>query len=157
VQARVLSTLLTEMDGLAGGDGVLVVGATNRVDLLDDALLRPGRFDEIIRVDRLTDADRLAVLRIHARRLPTAPDLDLVLVSQRMSTASGAQVQAVCQEAALRALRRAVVGRSKVPDSVEQPPQKPMSSSSVSVGMDDFWAAIQSVLASPSSAVHGYR
>jgi transitional endoplasmic reticulum ATPase len=105
VQSRVLSTLLTEMDGLASSNGVLVVGATNRLDLLDDALLRPGRFDEILAVDGLSDADRLAVLRIHAARVPGAADVDLQRVAQWMPNATGAEVKSVCQEAALCAMR----------------------------------------------------
>eukprot|EP00173_Palmaria_palmata_P003085 Plantae.Rhodophyta-Palmaria_palmata.ctg3211.p2 GENE.Plantae.Rhodophyta-Palmaria_palmata.ctg3211~~Plantae.Rhodophyta-Palmaria_palmata.ctg3211.p2 ORF type:complete len:221 (-),score=35.61 Plantae.Rhodophyta-Palmaria_palmata.ctg3211:1394-1972(-) len=105
VQSRVLSTLLTEMDGLASSTGVLVVGATNRVDLLDDALLRPGRFDEIIEIPALSDEDRLAVLRIHSGKLPLGIEVDLERLSKSMPNATGAQVQAVCQEAALCALR----------------------------------------------------
>lgn len=143
VQSRVLSTLLTEMDGLAGSDGVLVVGATNRVDLIDDALLRPGRFDEIIHVGYLTDADRLAALRVHTRSLPTSPDFDLALAAQWMSGASGAQVAAVCQEAAMHALRKSLV-LSECEAAVN--PVALRKAPAIAVGMNDIREAIETVL-----------
>lgn len=105
VQQRVLSTLLTEMDGIVSAQGVLVVAATNRVDLLDDALLRPGRFDDILKVDLPDQQTRLDILRIHTQSMTLHPDVDLHLIASRTARFSGADLKALCTEAALSALR----------------------------------------------------
>ncbi|PXF39980.1 Spermatogenesis-associated protein 5-like protein 1 [Gracilariopsis chorda] len=105
VQQRVLSTLLTEMDGIVSAQGVLVIAATNRVDLLDDALLRPGRFDDILKVHLPDEHTRLGILRIHTRSLSLHPDIDLHLIARRTPRYSGADLKALCTEAALSALR----------------------------------------------------
>lgn len=105
VKDRVLSTLLTEMDGLSGLHGVLVIGATNRIDLLDEALLRPGRFDEILHVQLPDTCERLSIMEIHARRLPLASDVELAAIVDKLDKASGADIAAICQEAGLLAMR----------------------------------------------------
>lgn len=109
VQERVLSTLLTEMDGIVSVDGVLVIGATNRVDLLDDALLRPGRFDEILKVPLPREAARLQILKIHSATLPLADDVDLEFLARETEGKSGAEVQSLCEEAGLAAIRERYV------------------------------------------------
>ncbi|MEM2082699.1 MAG: CDC48 family AAA ATPase [Candidatus Bathyarchaeia archaeon] len=103
---RVISQLLTEMDGIEALENVVVIGATNRPDILDPAVLRPGRFDRLIYVPP-PDADNLErILRIHTRRMPLAKDVDLKQLARTMIGYSGADVEAVCREAAINALRR---------------------------------------------------
>jgi transitional endoplasmic reticulum ATPase len=106
VKDRVLSTLLTELDGITSSRGVVVIGATNRVDLLDDALLRPGRFDEIVHVGLPNAGERCEILRIHASRLPLASDTNVEDIAGALPEGcSGAEIAALCQEAGLLALR----------------------------------------------------
>ena len=119
VGARVLSQLLHEMDGIQPLTNVLVVAATNRPDLVDPALLRPGRFDALIHVSLPDEPGRLHVLQIHTKRMPLAADVDLPALAARTgdtwSTAgySGAELAALCREAALSSLEESV-GASEV-------------------------------------------
>lgn len=112
VQERVLSTLLTEMDGVVSASGVLVVGATNRVDLLDDALLRPGRFDDVLEVSTPDESARLQILKIHCSKLPLAEDVDLARIAMQAVGRSGADLMSICKEAGLAALREQYSGES---------------------------------------------
>ncbi|TMW62911.1 hypothetical protein Poli38472_005529 [Pythium oligandrum] len=105
---RVLSTMLNEMDGVESAEGLLVIGATNRPDCIDAALLRPGRFDRILFVDLPTERDRYAILQIHTKRMTLHEDVDLVQIAQDTSFFSGAELENVCREAALRALRESI-------------------------------------------------
>ena len=105
VQLRVLSTLLNEMDGVAPLERVLLIGATNRPDLLDAALLRPGRFDEQLLVPPPDEAGRGQVLAVHTRRMPLAADVELGPLAARTAGWSGAQLAALCREAGMEALR----------------------------------------------------
>lgn len=105
VQQRVLSTLLTEMDGIVRVEGVLVIGATNRVDLLDDALLRPGRFDDVVEVGLPDVEGRLEILRIHSARMPLGNDVDLHRIAKETAGMSGAELKGIVEQAGLRALR----------------------------------------------------
>lgn len=105
VQERVLTTMLTEMDGIASASGVLVIGATNRIDLLDDALLRPGRFDDILKVGLPDERARLQILRIHCSKLAIAEDVDLAMLAKHTLGKSGADLVSICKEASLAALR----------------------------------------------------
>ncbi|ORZ12217.1 P-loop containing nucleoside triphosphate hydrolase protein [Absidia repens] len=106
VQERILSTLLNEMDGVELAESVLVVGATNRPDMLDAALLRPGRFDRLIYVPPPDLEARLEILQIHTRQIPLADDVDLNVISLMTELYTGADLQNVCREAAMMALRR---------------------------------------------------
>ncbi|CDF35573.1 unnamed protein product [Chondrus crispus] len=120
VQERVLTTLLTEMDGIVSASGVLVVGATNRLDLLDDALLRPGRFDDILQVGLPDESARLQILQIHCSKLPLADDVHLADIAKRAIGKSGADLMSVCKEASLAALRehyRKGISSIKAPES----------------------------------------
>ncbi|KAJ1800436.1 hypothetical protein LPJ59_001094 [Coemansia sp. RSA 2399] len=104
VQERVLSTMLNEMDGVEATHGVVVVGATNRIDLLDAALLRPGRFDKVVYVPPPDHAARIDILKIKMRAMPVdAVDVDAL--ARRTEGYSGADLDNVCREAALLALR----------------------------------------------------
>lgn len=108
VAERVLSQFLSEMDGLEELNGVFVMGATNRVDLIDDAMLRPGRFDEIIELGLPDEDARLQILSIHLRNKPLNPTIQIDQLAARCFDASGAELAAVCNRAALNALRRTV-------------------------------------------------
>ncbi|KAI8374450.1 P-loop containing nucleoside triphosphate hydrolase protein [Radiomyces spectabilis] len=105
VQERVLSTLLNEMDGVETAESVLVVGATNRPDMLDAALLRPGRFDQLVYVPPPDFEARCEILRIHTRHMPLADDVDLQVIAQMTDLYTGADLCNVCREAAMIALR----------------------------------------------------
>ncbi|EQC39107.1 hypothetical protein SDRG_03315 [Saprolegnia diclina VS20] len=102
---RVLSTLLNEMDGVEATDGLLVIGATNRPDMIDAALLRPGRFDRVLYVPLPEAADRLHILKIHTAHARLSADVDLMAIAHSTPYFSGAELENVCREAALLALR----------------------------------------------------
>ncbi|CAO3609344.1 unnamed protein product [Cunninghamella echinulata] len=106
VQERILSTLLNEMDGVETAESVLVVGATNRPDMLDAALMRPGRFDKLIYVPPPDYEARLEILQIHTRKMPLENDVNLKAISLMTDMYTGADLQNVCREAAMMALRR---------------------------------------------------
>ena len=112
--ARLLSTLLTEMDGLELATGVLVLAATNRPEAIDAALLRPGRFDLILYVPPPDREGRLEALRVHTRAMPLAPDADLAAVAAAAERYTGAELAAVCREAAICALREDMEGAACV-------------------------------------------
>ncbi|KAI9500894.1 P-loop containing nucleoside triphosphate hydrolase protein [Coemansia spiralis] len=105
VQERLLSTLLNEMDGVEMAEGVLVIGATNRIDMIDTALLRPGRFDQILYVPPPDSDARKGILQIKTRRVPLADTVDLARLAERTEGFSGADLDNLCREAALLALR----------------------------------------------------
>jgi transitional endoplasmic reticulum ATPase len=108
VAERVLSQFLTEMDGLEELKGVFVIGATNRADLIDPAMLRPGRFDEIIELGLPDEDARQKILEVHLRNKPLGENIRAEDLAARCHDASGAELAAVCNRAALAALRRAV-------------------------------------------------
>ncbi len=103
---QTLNQLLVEMDGFDGNEGVIVIAATNRSDVLDPALLRPGRFDRQILVGRPDVKGREAILRVHARNKPLSDDVDLKVVAQQTPGFAGADLENVLNEAALVAARR---------------------------------------------------
>jgi len=104
-QSQALNQLLTEMDGFTRGEGTIVVGATNRPDDLDAALLRPGRFDRTVSVDRPDETGRAAILAVHARGRPLAEDIDMVALARRAVGFTGADLESVVNEGALLAAR----------------------------------------------------
>jgi transitional endoplasmic reticulum ATPase len=105
VTDRMVNQLLTEMDGMMTLKEVVVIGATNRPDILDPALLRPGRFDRVIYVPPPDKQARLQILKVHTRSMPLAPDVDLNQLAALTEGYSGADLEAVCREAALSAAR----------------------------------------------------
>nr|NAZ25711.1 AAA family ATPase [Thermofilum sp.] len=107
VTDRIVNQLLTEMDGLERLEGVVVIAATNRPDIIDPALLRPGRFDRLIYVPPPDEKARLEILKVHTRRMPLAEDVDLLEIAKKTEGYTGADLAAVCKEAALAALREA--------------------------------------------------
>ena len=102
---QTLNQLLVEMDGFEGNEGVIVLAATNRADVLDPALLRPGRFDRQIRVSNPDKRARSQILKVHARNKHFAPDVDFDNIAQRTPGFSGAELANVLNEAALLAVR----------------------------------------------------
>lgn len=103
---QTLNQLLVEMDGFSGNEGVIVIAATNRSDVLDPALLRPGRFDRQILVGHPDVNGREAILKVHARNKPLAEDVDLKVIAQQTPGFAGADLENVLNEAALVAARR---------------------------------------------------
>ncbi len=108
---QTLNQILSEMDGFQPTETVIVMAATNRPDVLDAALLRPGRFDRHITVDRPTWKGRLEILKVHTRNKPLSDQVDLERVARNMVGMSGAELKNLCNEAALLAVRG---GRNKV-------------------------------------------
>jgi len=106
VTERVVNTILAEMDGLEELQGVVVIGATNRPNLLDPALLRPGRFDELVYVPVPNEASRLHILRIQTKGMPLADDIDLESIARRTQGYTGADLADVVRRAGLLALRK---------------------------------------------------
>jgi len=121
---QTLNQLLVEMDGLAADDPVrvLVIGATNRPDLLDPALLRPGRFDRVVHVDLPDREGRLHILKIHARGKPLARDVDLEGVARDTYGFSGAHLENVLNEAAILAMRagKAHIGQAELREAIDK-------------------------------------
>ncbi|HXW98862.1 MAG TPA: AAA family ATPase, partial [Methanomicrobiales archaeon] len=106
VERRVVAQLLTMMDGLEERGQVVVIGATNRVDAIDPALRRPGRFDREIEIGVPNEVDRAEILKIHTRGMPVAKDVELPKLSQQTHGFVGADLAALAREGAIRALRR---------------------------------------------------
>lgn len=102
---QTLNQLLTEMDGFEGNNGVIILAATNRPDSLDPALTRPGRFDRRVPVELPDLKGREAILRVHARKIKVASDIDYEKIARMASGASGAELANIVNEAALRAVR----------------------------------------------------
>ncbi len=124
---QTLNAMLVEMDGFEANSGVIIMAATNRPDVLDPALIRPGRFDRQVTVDRPDLKGREAILKVHSRLVVLSPDVDLLVISQRTSGFSGADLANLINEGALLAARR---GKK-------------------SVTMDDLTEAIDRVFAGP--------
>lgn len=105
---QTLNQLLVEMDGIGSSEQILVIGATNRIDILDPAILRPGRFDRIVRVDLPDKEGRLHILKIHTQGKPLAADVDLDELARECYGFSGAHIESLVNEAAINAHRRNV-------------------------------------------------
>ncbi|GLX51926.1 ATP-dependent zinc metalloprotease FtsH [Streptomyces hygroscopicus subsp. hygroscopicus] len=103
---QTLNQILTEMDGFSGSEGVIVIAATNRADILDPALTRPGRFDRVVTVAPPDRAGREAILRIHTRDVPLEPEVDLARLARATPGMTGADLANLANEAALLAVKR---------------------------------------------------
>jgi len=108
VTERVLSQFLAELDGVEELRGVLVLGATNRADILDPAIVRPGRFDEIVEIPLPDEAGREEIFRVHLRAKPVAAQAGLRELASQTEDCSGADIASMCHQAAMLAIRRAV-------------------------------------------------
>ncbi|MCJ7493425.1 MAG: AAA family ATPase, partial [Deltaproteobacteria bacterium] len=108
VAERVLSQFLVELDGIEELKGVLVLGATNRLDMLDPAVLRPGRFDAVVEIESPDEKDRQEIFEIHLRNKPLDKRIRAADLAAKTEGWSGAEIAAAVQKAALQAIRRAV-------------------------------------------------
>jgi transitional endoplasmic reticulum ATPase len=106
VTERVISQLLTELDGIMTLEDVVIIAATNRPDIVDPALLRPGRFDRLIYVPEPDEKARLEIFKLYTKGMPLAKDVDLVESAAKSKGYSGADIDGLCREAAMNALRR---------------------------------------------------
>lgn len=149
--ARVVNTLLTELDGLDARKAVYVIGATNRPDMIDPAMVRPGRLDKLLYVDLPSSAERFDILKTHTTKTPVVddawPTINAIVISDECEGFSGADIAALVREAATLALRSAleIVGAFErdTMDSVTD-------TSSVRVTADHFAAAAKKTLPSVS-------
>ncbi|PIA46932.1 hypothetical protein AQUCO_01500455v1 [Aquilegia coerulea] len=119
---QTINQLLTEMDGFSGNSGVIVLAATNRPDVLDSALLRPGRFDRQVTVDRPDVAGRVKILQVHSRGKSLAKDVDFEKVARRTPGFTGADLQNLMNEAAILAARRDLkeISKDEISDALER-------------------------------------
>ena len=119
---QTLNQLLTEMDGFEGNSGIIIVAATNRPDVLDSALMRPGRFDRQVVVDRPDYSGRLQILKVHAKDKTLSKDVDLDKVARRTPGFTGADLANLLNEAAILAARRSLneVSNDEVSDAIER-------------------------------------
>lgn len=132
VTERVVSQLLTEIDGLEELHNVLVIGATNRLDLIDNALLRPGRFDRILEVPLPDAKGRENIFKIHTRNKPLTNGIDFARLVELTDGFSGAEIEGVCNRAAMSAIRRYINEGQK-------------SIKSIKVTQEDFESAIEKI------------
>lgn len=118
---QTLNQLLTEMDGFEGNTGVIILAATNRPETLDPALTRPGRFDRRVPVELPDLQGREAILKVHAKKIKAADDVDFHTIARMAAGASGAELANIINEAALRAVRsgRTIVNQSDLEESIE--------------------------------------
>ncbi|WP_442957379.1 ATP-dependent zinc metalloprotease FtsH3 [Phormidium sp. CCY1219] len=119
---QTLNQLLTEMDGFEGNTGIIIIAATNRPDVLDQALLRPGRFDRQVVVDRPDYAGRLEILKVHARGKTLAKDVDLEKIARRSPGFTGADLSNLLNEAAILAARRNLteISMDEINDAIDR-------------------------------------
>ena len=136
VTERVISQMLTEMDGLEALNDVVVIAATNRPDIMDPALLRPGRFDKSIFIGPPDKDSRRKIFAIHTANKPLAEDVDLNLLAERTEGCTGADISAICNEAVMNAVRE-LVKSGNVPAGKDY--------SGCTVRMDDFMKSIEKV------------
>ncbi|MCV0399363.1 MAG: CDC48 family AAA ATPase [Nitrosarchaeum sp.] len=113
VSENVVSQILTEIDGLEELHNVLIIGATNRLDIVDEALLRPGRFDRIIEVPKPDAKGREHIFKIHTQKKPLAEDVDVSKIVELTNGFSGAEIAAIANRAAIASLKRYVRGKSQ--------------------------------------------
>ncbi|MCW6159589.1 MAG: CDC48 family AAA ATPase [Candidatus Micrarchaeales archaeon] len=122
VTERIVATLLTEMDGLADMKNIIVLAATNRPDMIDPALLRPGRFDKIIEIPLPDEETRLLILKVHTRRMPLEKTVDLAELAKATENYTGAEIENVVREAGMNAIRsnRSIVTKADFVFALEE-------------------------------------
>ena len=119
---QTINQLLVEMDGFDGNPGIITIAATNRIDILDQALLRPGRFDRKVSVDLPDWKGRTRILGVHSRGKPLEPDVDLEAIARRTPGYSGAQLENLMNEAAISAARdkKSSIGWDEIDRAVDR-------------------------------------
>jgi transitional endoplasmic reticulum ATPase len=140
VTERVISQMLTEMDGLEDLKGVVVIGATNRPDIIDEALLRPGRFDRILEVPLPDKESRLQIFQIHTKKKPLDSSVDLNKLVDMTEGYTGADIAAVVNAAAMSAIKRHLSSQGVSGKEKKQQQQQPLK-----ILMTDFEAAMDKV------------
>ena len=138
VSERVVGQFLAELDGLETLTGVMVLAATNRPDMVDPALLRPGRFDRVVQIALPNEAERLAILRVHVRGKPIAKDVSLETLAAGTQGLNGADLGAICQHAALNAIRERI-GQAKVENGAKG---EPADAAPLLIGLRHFESAL---------------
>ena len=133
VTERVISQMLTEMDGLESLNNVVVIAATNRPDIMDPALLRPGRFDKSIFIGPPDKESRKAIFGIHTKNRPLAEDVDLEELAEKTDGCTGADISAICNEAVMNAVRHLIA---------ENPEPKDEDIQNCRVSKEDFEKAL---------------
>jgi transitional endoplasmic reticulum ATPase len=141
VTERVVNQLLTEMDGMEELSDIVVIAATNRPDILDTALLRPGRFDRILLVGAPDKKSRKAIFEIHTKKMPLAKDVDISVLVDRTEGYVGADIEAVCREAAMLALRKNIKVKEIKMEFFEEALKKVKQS--VTKDVEDAYAGLQ--------------
>ena len=124
VTERVISQLLTELDGVITLEDVVIIAATNRPDMVDPAILRPGRFDRLIYVPEPEKESRLEIFKIFTKKMPLAKDVDMSILVTQTKKYSGADIEAVCREAGLNALRRDINAKQVNADDFKKATEK---------------------------------
>ena len=114
VTERVISQFLTEMDGIEELKGVVVLGATNRLDLIDPAMLRSGRFDLLFELPMPDESTREQIFAIHTKNKPLGKDVDIRQLARRMEQSAGADIEGICRRAAMLAIREHIHDKSPV-------------------------------------------
>jgi len=146
VTERIISQMLTEMDGLETLHNVVVIAATNRPDLIDEAILRPGRFDRIVAIPLPDFAARLQILKIHTKGMPVAADVNLEEIARKTEGFTGADLAAICNEAAILRIRKYMASGGKLDRD---------NYSKLSVGMEELNEAMEKIR--PASRVEMER
>jgi transitional endoplasmic reticulum ATPase len=141
VTERVVSQLLTEMDGLEELKGVVVLGATNRPDIIDDALLRPGRFDKLLRIPPPDREGRIEILKIHTKKKPLAKDVDIAKLAEMTEGYTGAELAAAANAASIEAIKQYVKAHGKDAET---------STGDLTITMRDFEEAIKDMKRKPT-------
>ena len=147
VTERVVSQMLTELDGLEPINDVVVIAATNRPDMIDPALLRPGRFDKSIYVAPPDKESRLSIFRIHTKGKPLEDDVNLEELAEKTENCTGADISAICNEAVMSAVRRLVAGG-------KEPTEEEIANCKVS--MDDMLKAVDKFGPAASAKIKEY-
>ena len=152
VTERVISQLLTEMDGIMRLEDVVVIAATNRPDIIDPAVLRPGRFDRLIYVPAPDEKARLEIFKIYTKKMPLGKDVNLEELARATKGYSGADIEALCREAALNALRRDINAKEVVKADFDMAMEKigPSISPEIEEWYKSFMRQIRRVQRPPS-------
>ncbi|MHA1804191.1 MAG: CDC48 family AAA ATPase [Promethearchaeota archaeon] len=150
VTEQVVSQLLTEMDGLEGLKDVILIAATNRADMLDPALLRSGRFGRHIEIPMPNLEARKEIFKIHLRNKPLADDVNIDKMAEKLDGYTGADIAAICEEATLLTIRKAIMDSSMNPHDDK-------SVKTVKISKKEFDAAIEKILKSANRAQEAYK
>ncbi|MCL4403339.1 MAG: CDC48 family AAA ATPase [Candidatus Marsarchaeota archaeon] len=145
VTERVVDTLLTEMDGLQEVKNVVVIAATNRPDMIDPALMRPGRFDKIIEISVPDAETREAIFKVHTKRMPLDKSIDLRKLAEATEGYTGAEIENICREAGMEAIRKRMKASAVVLEGKKGGNETPAEEAPYVVTKEDFDHAISEV------------